>query len=540
MKRIFDQQHKNHYDMVIVGGGISGAFVAYEAASRGLKVALFEKGDFGEATSAATSKLIHGGLRYLANLEFGLVRESLIERRVLENIAPNFVYPLPMLIPTYKNIKSSKYLLTAGMLLYDLLSFDKSWTWDDSKKIPMHRTIGKKKTKLLAPLVPQRKLSGSSIFYDCQNINPERLTLGVIKSAASYGAHMANYAKMEQLIVESEIVKGVIVKDLLSGKSHKIDADITINATGPWSDIVLKTTGNLKNIDHHIRRSEGIHLIVKKMVDDHAITIVTKKKRHVFMLPWRNHTIIGTTDKAYSGKPDDYSVSEKSIAELLEEINASLDKQYHISKKDILYSYGGMRPLVEKETEGTYNASRRYELYDNSQQGLGNLFSVEGGKYTTSRHLAENLLKKIGKKKKRDFGKSITKDKYLQDSSIKDMEGFIKDLEKEYPQFSPSSINYIGRNYGERAHDIFKLAINDETLKEVLTNDGEILAEVRFVLENEMVFHLSDVFFRRTGIGSLGFPGKKVFNKVVDLCQHYLNWTEEQKQAEINQVMKQF
>ncbi|OYT14531.1 MAG: glycerol-3-phosphate dehydrogenase, partial [Bacteroidetes bacterium 4572_77] len=356
MKRIFDQQHKNHYDMVIVGGGISGAFVAYEAASRGLKVALFEKGDFGEATSAATSKLIHGGLRYLANLEFGLVRESLIERRVLENIAPNFVYPLPMLIPTYKNIKSSKYLLTAGMLLYDLLSFDKSWTWDDSKKIPMHRTIGKKKTKLLAPLVPQRKLSGSSIFYDCQNINPERLTLGVIKSAASYGAHMANYAKMEQLIVESEIVKGVIVKDLLSGKSHKIDADITINATGPWSDIVLKTTGNLKNIDHHIRRSEGIHLIVKKMVDDHAITIVTKKKRHVFMLPWRNHTIIGTTDKAYSGKPDDYSVSEKSIAELLEEINASLDKQYHISKKDILYSYGGMRPLVEKETEGTYNA----------------------------------------------------------------------------------------------------------------------------------------------------------------------------------------
>ncbi len=540
MKRFFDNQKHDHYDVIIIGGGISGAFVAYEAATRGLKVALFEKGDFGEATSAATSKLIHGGLRYLANLEFGLVRESLTERRVLENIAPNFVYPLPIIIPTYNNIKNSKVILTAGMLLYDLLSYDKSWTWDDSKKIPFHKTISKKKTKELAPIIPQKRLSGSSIFYDCQNINPERLTLNVIKSAIHWGAHVANYAKVDQLIVEDHTVKGVLVTDLHTNEKHRITADITVNGTGPWSDIVLNNTTNHQHSDHHIRRSEGIHIITKKMIKDHAITIITKKKRHIFLLPWRNHTIIGTTDKAYEGLPDKYRVSKKSLEELLEEINSSLGHEHHISTEDLLFVYGGMRPLVEKQTEGTYNSSRRYELCDNSKDGLNRLFTVEGGKYTTSRNLAENLIKMISKKLKRDLGKSITHESYLKDSAIKNMGNFIAELKKKYNSFSNKTIEYIGRNYGERSHQIFELAINNSSLADVLTPDGEILAEVSFVLKEEMAYKLSDVFFRRTGIGTLGYPGDENFKKVVDLCKIHFNWTKEKTQEEINEVMEKF
>jgi len=200
MERIFDKPSQSNFDIIVIGGGITGVSVAYEAATRGLSVALFEKDDFGQATSAATSKLIHGGLRYLKNLEFGLVRESLTERRVWENIAPNFVYPIPFMVPTYNNLKSNRFFLFMGMVLYDILSYDKAWTWDKTKKLPLHSTISAKRTLSLEKCVKTKGLTGSSIYYDCQNINPERLTLSVLKSAIANGVKAANYAKVKSFV----------------------------------------------------------------------------------------------------------------------------------------------------------------------------------------------------------------------------------------------------------------------------------------------------------------------------------------------------
>ena len=173
---------KDTFDVIVIGGGISGAAIAYEAATRGLRVVLFEKGDFSEATSAASSKLIHGGLRYLSNMEYGLVRESLRERRTLENIAPNFVYPCPMLFPHYRDqFKSNKWLLKIGLTLYDLLAFDKARTWDAAQKIPNHTTISAEEALRKQPLFKREGLTGASQFYDCLNIFPERLALTFIK-----------------------------------------------------------------------------------------------------------------------------------------------------------------------------------------------------------------------------------------------------------------------------------------------------------------------------------------------------------------------
>ena len=539
MERLTKRTINNHYDMIIIGGGITGASVAYEASSRGLKVALFEKGDFGEATSAATSKLIHGGLRYLKNMEFGLVRESLTERRTLENIAPNFVYPIPFMIPTYKNLKNNRSVLTLGMILYDMLSYDKGFTWDASKKLPLHKNIGKNMTLNLEPFIKTQKLTGSSIFYDCQNINPERLTLSMIKSAIHHGAQVANYSKIQSFIKEEDKIKGVYVHDLINDNTYGVSADIVINCTGPWSDFILNNAAKGQDNNHHIRRSEGIHIITKKLCQKHTISLMTENGRHLLFIPWRGHTIIGTTDKTYKGNPDEYKVSKESILELLEEINQIYGEE-KISYDDILFAYGGMRPLVDNQTEGSYSSSRKYEINDNSKDGLDGLISVEGGKYTTSRKLADQLMKKVAKKWRRDLGKSNTDKVFLKDSDIKDMPAFIKQLEDKYSMFSIETINYLGRNYGERCHEIFQLAINDQELQEVVSIDGEILAEVVHVIENEMVFTLSDILFRRTGIGTLGYPGDRIFNMVIQKVKELMSWDDEKTKTEINNVMAIF
>ena len=539
MKRIFNQSKETHYDIIIIGGGITGASVAYEAASRGLKVALFEKGDFGEATSAATSKLIHGGLRYLKNMEFGLVRESLTERRILENIAPNFVYPLPFMIPTYSNLKNNKQILFIGMLLYDILSFDKAFTWDKSKKLPFHRTIGAKKTRNLEPCIKDNKLTGSSIYYDCQNINPERLTLEMLKSAMYYGAEAANYAKVESLIKNGDTIKGVKVKDIITHTVYEYTADLTINCTGAWTDIVLNATAGKQASNHHIRRSEGIHIITKKLCNKHAVTMMTKSGRHIMLMPWRNHSLIGTTDKEYKGNPDDYKITKESIRELIDEMN----ENYGIKKlnyEDVLFAYGGLRPLVDNQTEASYESSRKYEITDHKKEGLDGLMTVEGGKYTTSRNLAVHLVNKIAKKLNKKVARSISKKKYLINSDIKSMESFIKQLALRYPSFSEATINYVGRNYGLQCHTIFRLALHDKSLARVLTQDGEILAEVVYVIKKELAFSLADIFFRRTGLGTLGYPGDETFTHVVETAKDYLKWDEQKTQEEVDKVMNIF
>jgi glycerol-3-phosphate dehydrogenase len=539
MKRLVNEEDAHHFDVVVIGGGITGVSVAYEAATRGLSVALFEKGDFGEATSSATSKLIHGGLRYLKNLEFPLVRESLTERRVWSNIAPNFVYPIPFMVPTYKNLKSNRFFLFLGMVLYDMLSYDKGWTWDKSKKLPLHKTISRKSTVELEQCVKRRRLTGSSIYYDCQNINPERLTIAVLKSSMAFGAKAANYAKVCSFLIDNGTVKGVKVVDRLTGKEHNYTADVTINCTGPWADLLLNSASAESETKHHIRRSEGIHIITKKICTSHAVTVMTKDRRHVMLIPWRNHSLLGTTDKEYTGNPDDYKVTRESIEGLINDLNENYGCK-KIEYKDVLFAYGGLRPLVDDQTQGSYETSRKYEIFDNAKDGFNGLLTIEGGKYTTSRKLACQAMNKVAKKFNRKLNKSITHKQFLAGCNIVDMEEFMKQLIHKYSQFSTKTVEYIGRNYGQESHRVFEIAITNPKMSKELTEDGEILAEVVYAIENEMAKSLSDIFFRRTGIGTLGYPGNEAFESVVKLTKELMKWDDTKTQEEIEMVMKHF
>ena len=532
MKRS-DFREKKEYDLIIIGGGITGAAVAYDAASRGLSVALLEKDDFGSKTSSATSKLIHGGLRYLANFELGLVRESLRERRILENIAPNFVYPIPnMIITDKKFIKSAKFAIKMGMILYDILSFDKKFTWDKSKQLPLHRSMSRAETIKEEPLLEKSDLTGSLVYYDCASIFPERLTLAFVKSALYSGAEAANYMEVTGFTFNGNIITGVTAKDKIRNKKITVSGRLVVNCAGPWADRVLNLTGKNPH-EEALRRSEGIHIITKKLINKHLVTAMTPSGRHIFIIPWRGYSLIGTTDKEYLGSPDDWKVTLESINALIDEVNASFSDKIKVSYDDVIYSYGGLRPLVENQTEDVYESSRKYEIFDNSTDGIEGLLTVEGGKYTTSRNLALHVVDAACKKLKIKAVKSETDKNYLAGCEIEDIEAYIEYCSKLLETFESKQVDYLARIYGTELTALMETAAKDKKLTEKLNADGEILAQVVYAINEEMAFSLNDILFRRTGIGTLGHPGKDVLKKVADTAAKILGWDASRKKAEI-------
>ncbi len=539
MERFIENYQGKEFDLIVVGGGITGATVAYEAASRGLSVALIEKSDFGSATSAATSKMIHGGLRYLSTFEFGLVRESLKERRVLTNIAPNFIHPASFLVTVYKKDKTPNFMLKIGMLLYELFSFDKNWLWDKSKKMPHHKSVSAKQISDMFPNALTDGLTGGQMFYDCSSHSPERFTLAFIKSAVKYGASVANYTKVEDFIIDEgdkmKTVKGVKVIDELSGKKQNIKGKLVINCAGPWADILLdkvkENTG-----DQELRRSEGIHFITKKLIDKHVLLGSTALGKHFFLVPYRNHTLIGTTDKEFIGNPDDYKVTKKAIEELLDDVNNSFGKNEKIKYEDIVYTYGGLRPLVEDQTEDVYNSSRKYEITGEKKNGIEGLITVEGGKFTTSRMLAEKAIDKALKILQLPKKKSISENNYLYACNIGNCEEFIANKQKQYTEFIPEQIEYLAKSYGTEIDELFSIINENKNYTEPLNKDGENLAQVQFAIRKEMAVTLPDIMLRRTGMALLGHPGKETMQSVAKLAAKELNWDNKKLEEEISKM----
>ena len=460
MKRTTEPLRGTTFEVIVIGGGISGAAVAYEAASRGLRTILFEKGDFCQATSAASSKLIHGGLRYLSNLECGLVRESLRERRVMANIAPNFVYPCAMLFPHHRRqLKSNKGLVKVGLTLYDLLAYDKGRTWDAGKRIPNHTTLSPEEALQRQPVVKHPDLTGASLFYDCLNICPERLALSFLKSALAQGAQAANYARVDGFVCNpaGTRIQGVTVRDRIHGTAHTVRGQVILNCAGPWVDSVLDLTGR-KETSRPLRRSEGIHIITAPIIHDNCVvSAVTPGGRHCFLIPWRGHTLIGTTDEPYEGHPDDYRVTRKSIEALIAEVNASFEG-VAIRYEDVRHCYGGLRPLIEEQSRETYRSSRRYAIHDHRSEGVKGLITVEGGKWTTSRNLARKVIDHLWETTDLPIHRSLSARRYLEDCRIRDMTAFIHRIIRDNPDFEADTVAYLGRIYGTACGRVLTLA----------------------------------------------------------------------------------
>ncbi|MBW1814159.1 MAG: hypothetical protein JRJ39_10985 [Deltaproteobacteria bacterium] len=258
------------------------------------------------------------------------------------------------------------------------------------------------------------------------------------------------------------------------------------------------------------------------------------------MLPWRGHTLIGLTDKQYKGDPDAYKVTKESILELLADVNEYLGEGNKLKYEDILYTYGGLRPLVGDESQDTRKMSRKYEIFDNADEGIEGMITVEGGKYTTSRNLAEHVLKVVGKKLKKNLGKCITHRQHLVSCEIRDLPEFLEEIKKKNPEIDGKTIDWLGRLYGTEYKSVIEMAGNDKTLLEPVNPDGEILAQILYAIKKEQAKTLQDIVLRRTGIGTLGNPDKELIKKVADIAAKYLGWDEEKKAEEISGTLQSF
>jgi len=543
MHRDVESMSAKKYDLLIIGGGITGASVAWDAALRGLRVALVDKGDFGAATSAATSKLIHGGLRYLKTGEIGLVRESLQERRIMEIIAPHLVYPIPFIFPAYGWGMRGMPAVISAMVFYDTLSYDRRWINDDDKKIPGHIKYSEKEILEMEPGLDSKDLKGGVIYNDCQMYNSERLTLEFNLSAAEYGADQANYTRVEDLIIEGDSVTGARVRDLFSDKLYDINSRMTLNAAGPWADRML---GKLRGKVHHgLVRSKGIHLITRPVHKEHSVVLQTRKGRHFFILDWRGHSLIGTTDIVYKGDPDEFRVTESDVVDFLAEINETFPSA-KLERADVLFQYGGLRPIVEKETSieiEVYDASRKYEIYDHEQdEGISGFLTAIGGKYTTSRNMARQLVDLVYKKLDMPQVPCSTHTTPLFGGEVGRYVSFVDRAKKSNTaQLDEAVIENLCRNYGSRYQDVLKSSDNKKKyLEEVCEQFPDILAEVIYAVRKEMAVTLSDVVFRRTGIGTLGNPGTQVLERIVDVMAHELKWNRAKKNSEMETALKNF
>jgi glycerol-3-phosphate dehydrogenase len=560
MKRDLKKMSTTDYDLVIVGGGITGASTAWDAALRGLKVALLEKDDFAHATTSGSSKLVHGGLRYLVNGEFRLVRESLRERRIWENVAPHMVHPLPFVLPTYGWGMSGPIVMGIGLALYDLLSFDRNWLSDDDKKLPGFKRVSKGKALDMMPSLKRENLTGAMIYYDCQMHAPERLCLECIEGAAEYGADAANYAEVTGFTTEASMkrgvkVSGVNVLDKLTGETYAIRGRVVVNAAGPWADKTMALVDETPA--RRLIRSKGIHIITRDLSGSNALAIKSELGGHFFVIPWRGHTIIGTTDTVFEEDPDDLGVTERDIENFLIVVNDGLPG-LNLTRKDVLHFYAGLRPLVDttpQEVEGSplpkdsYNASRAAEVFDHgTEEAIDGLISAIGGKWTTSRHLAEQVvdlaLKKLGQ-----TAPCETHCTPVYGGEIGRLKSYIERAQKKYPHLAPEIVANLVDFYGSRIDEVLATADErqgaqegerEELLRRLSPQTNVIGAQVVHAVRHEMALHLEDVVFRRTGLGTLGHPGVPAIAQAAELMRRELGWDETQHAREIAETVRQF
>lgn len=478
-------------DVLVIGGGITGAAIARDAALRGFRTAVVEKGDFGSGTSSASSRLIHGGLRYLEQYDFHLVLEASRERRVLLRIAPHLVHPLPFLFPQYRGARVPAWKLRCGLWLYDLLAA--------FRNVRVHRWLSRKATLRLEPGLRERGLGAAGLYYDAQT-DDARLVLATMRSAAQAGALVANYAEAVSLLKPDGRVRGATVRDLLNDETHAIRALIVVNASGPWVD-------GLRRLDEPgaeplLRLTKGAHVAVprKRLGNTHAITLTSPiDGRVMFVLPWGDaeQSYIGTTDTDEAVSPDDVRATAEDVIYLLRSANAFFP-QARLSPNDVVATWAGLRALLRPERNvAPSQVSREHRI----TEGASGLLTIAGGKLTTHRVMAQELVDLVAARLRALDGRPraprpATHRLPLPGGETADLEGLTKAAVERGA--SEATARHLVGAYGSEAAAVLNLVDRDRALGgRIVAGRPELWAEVEHAVEREMAVRLSDVLVRR-------------------------------------------
>ena len=512
------------FDLIVIGAGINGAGIARDAAARGLKVALVEKEDIGSGTSSWSGRLIHGGLRYLEQGDIALVRESLRERELLFRNAPHLVKPVPLMIPLYSHNKRSKWMIRAGMLSYDILSFDKSTAH--------HRILNRAQTLERFPLIDPRGLNGSAIFMDGQVVWSERLCVEVALAAHADGAQIFTHAKVDGFIEQAGRVCGVRYLDMLTGTRHSLFARLVVNAAGPWVDTVLgeRRPAELRQIGG----AKGSHLVLDPFPGAPKDVVYYESRadgRLVLIIPWGKRYLIGTTDKRYDADPDTARADQTEVDYLLGEVNQVIPSA-GLRRQDILYTYSGVRPLPFVPDKSEWKVPRSHVIHDHAPQRPG-LLSIIGGKLTTYRSLAEETVDVVYKQLGLKVPRCTTAKTLFPGARVGDWAAYRTNLVAQ-SGVSEALVDRLISIYGARAGDILTLGNGDPALLAPFDPDsGAIGAELVFTFEQEFCRTLTDALIRRIMVGLNATCGRDVLGRAADILAARLGWDAARRDAEV-------
>ncbi len=479
MNRDIKKLAEGQYDVLVIGGGINGAAIAHMAALNGLKVALLEKGDFASGTSSKSTKLIHGGLRYLENLEIGLVRESLRERFVQLKSSPHLVRPLRFIIPVYKSDKRPLWMMRLGVWLYDLLS--------GKYMIERHRALTAEEICQMIPGIERDGLCGGVEYSDTQ-MNDARLCLENVLSAVEKGACVANYTEVRSLIQENGRAVGVQAFDEIGKVSFEVRAKKIVCAVGPWTNMFMKKERSRS--PSKVRPTKGVHIVVKGRIANHALLIpVTEDQRVFFVIPWGNNSLIGTTDTDFTGPPDEAAVNKEDIDYLVREAKRVLPHA-ELKRGNIITTFAGLRPLISEE--GAPEKISRKHMIKKSYSGI---IYVMGGKYTTYRKIAEDVTVRLTRKP------LVNTQEEFPVYGSGPIEGHPEDLGEQYG-VGTDAVQDLMDFYGTRFKDVLALTKENQDFKKPICSCSSVLrAQIVYAIEMEMALTEEDVIMRRLLVG---------------------------------------
>jgi len=520
-----DRLTSRPYDLLVIGGGITGAGIARDAAMRGFRTALVEARDLASGTSSLSSRLIHGGLRYLEQYDFRLVREATRERRTLLNIAPHLVRPLPFIFPVHTGDRVPLWKLAAGMMLYDLLA--------PLRNVRRHRILGKRALLAMEPMLRERGLVGGARYYDAQ-CDDARLVVATIRSAMLHGADVATYTRVLGLERSGGQVRGAVVEDALM-RHGQIHASVVVNATGPWTDELRRLEDS--GAKPLLRRTRGAHVMVRRARIGHtdAITLTSPiDGRVMFVLPWGDFSYIGTTDTDETGPPEAVAPAEADVLYLLRSANAYFP-QAHLTEADVVSSWAGVRALLDTGAAGTASSVSREHVI---RRGPAGMLTIAGGKLTTHRSMAAELVDQVAAELVRREGRTRpdaapTATEALPGGEASDLEPMrhtILDL-----GVGPDTAEHLLRHYGTEAAAICNLGRQERGLLTRLHPEHPAIeAEVVHHARRELATRIDDVLVRRIHLhyetpdhGALAAP------RVAELLGRELDWDGERVAREL-------
>ena len=550
--RAIEALRSEQFDLVVIGGGITGAGVALDAASRGYSVALVEKADYASGTSSRSSKLVHGGLRYLQNFDLGLVREALLERQLMVKLAPHLVRPLQMVVAAFDGARPDR-LVGIGLNMYDVMAapslrsrrarrgaqaasrskrVDPDWQeadWSPAR----HRTIGGEEVLGLLPALEARQPTGGYLFYDCQT-DDARLVLTVLGEAERFGTICANRLEVVELLERDGDTRGVRVRDGLSGEDLAIQADNVINATGVWADQIRPEELHSEAEVPQIVPSRGTHITVA-LTDlplKAGAIVPAVEGRSLFALPWLGRALLGTTDNTYEGDINHVSPAQEDIDYLLEASNRFFDAE--LGPEHLTGAYAGVRPLISSgDSRKSVDISRKAELYETSS----GLITITGGKLTTWRRMAKLAVDRLVERDGREAPCRTHEIPLGQPVAVQDLPspGGISDPQREA----------LASRYGYAAAQVLALAAEHPELAEpIVPSMPDLLVEATFAAGHEQALTVGDVLLRRTRLGLLAAPelcrpGGEVPRRVAEAMAIAHGWGAGELQAAVDEFAEE-